>query len=99
MSQKHRMDMLTATAFAYEAFEKSHPRENWPLWMQKHVTPCCERLGDNYHVKFLIYIDGSAAGKCFFEVEVDSRTGETQVTLDEPFSKYSDEQFNGSRSQ
>jgi hypothetical protein len=88
MSQKPRMDVPTATAFAFEAFEKSYPREIWPVWMQQHVTPCCERLGGIYRVKFLVFVDGSIAGDCFFEVEVDAHTGATRVTIDEPFSKY-----------
>lgn len=83
MSNRDGMDCEAAIAFACHRFEQLHPKAFCPEWL-----PRCTMIGyhfdcdKNYIVCFSVTPIATNNGIRYFEVSIDSSTGETKVLLD-----------------
>ena len=82
--QTRRMDDLTATAFAFEEFERRHPKESWPPWLLRCTVPgVAYDRDDRAIVSLAVTPKATNRGITFFEAVVDPRTAEVEVLIDD----------------
>lgn len=95
-SSRKLMDDVTAMAFAGNAFEQLHPRNTCPEWLPR-CTVISYHFDDdkNYIVSFSVTPLATNNAVRYFQVLVNSSTGETAVLIDEGTSSFVGSELQG----